>query len=163
MTGGCGDLDGVRFAVPSVAQDTHLPAGHLPDVVAAGIDPPTVLGRRWSTVAVRDDVVEMADGCVAERIAKALIPPPDELGEPASEVASLRIAPDDGTPRPGEQAAPSSPTSTSTSLAAAWPVTRSTRVSAMIWSRFRPSPVPTNVSAWRRSAARQATPCSTGK
>src|SRR4051812_11552072 len=54
-------------------------------------------------------------------------------------------------------------TSAWTSPAVVCPVTRSTRGSAMIWSRVRGSPVFLTVSVCARSAARQATPCSTGR
>jgi hypothetical protein len=45
------------------------------------------------------------------------------------------------------------PTSTGTSAAAVWPVTRSTKVSAMIWPRLRGSPAERSPSACRVSAA----------
>lgn len=54
-------------------------------------------------------------------------------------------------------------TSAWTSVAAFCPVIRSTSVSAMIWSRVRSSPVFFRLSVCARSAARHATPCSTGR
>ena len=53
-------------------------------------------------------------------------------------------------------------TSTGTPSAVVWPVTRSTRVSAMICPRDRASPVAFAVSAARHSAAHAATPCAAG-
>ncbi len=47
-------------------------------------------------------------------------------------------------------------------MAVAWPVIRSTRVSALIWALVRSSPVAFAVSAAARSDAKQATACSTG-
>ena len=53
-------------------------------------------------------------------------------------------------------------TSTATASAVAWPVTRSTRVSAMICPRVRGSPAAILVSASLVSAAWAATPCASG-
>lgn len=53
-------------------------------------------------------------------------------------------------------------TSTGTSSAHLWPVSRSTKRSAMSWPRPRSSPAALIASASRRSAAQAATPCSTG-
>jgi hypothetical protein len=49
------------------------------------------------------------------------------------------------------------------SFASSWPVTRATRVSAMIWATDRGSPSPRRDSARRRSAAYAATPWATGR
>ena len=54
-------------------------------------------------------------------------------------------------------------TSTGTASAVVWPVTRSTRVSAMICPRLRVSPAAILVSASLFSAAQVATPCTSGQ
>jgi hypothetical protein len=42
-----------------------------------------------SAVGVPGDVVEVPDGCVAERVTAGLLSKPDEFGEPAVEVAGI--------------------------------------------------------------------------
>ena len=55
-----------------------------------------------------------------------------------------------------------SPIATGTASASAWPVNRSTSVSAMIWPLPRASPAARALSAARVSAAYAATPWATG-
>ena len=110
VSGGGGDADGVGLAVQAVEDQVDFPAGHFSDVVAASAGAAAVAEGGGSAVSVAEDVVEVADGGVAERIPAVLVAQSDQLGEPAVEPARVRVAANDKTPAVlvggGEQSPP---------------------------------------------------------
>ena len=70
------------------------PAGHFAGVVAACAYAAAVDVGGGSTGAVAGDVINVTDRGITERIPARLVPPSDELGQPAVEAAPARIPAD---------------------------------------------------------------------
>ena len=94
MAGGCGDDDLVRLALVGAFGGCDPPAGHFPNVVAAGADAASVGEGGGSAVAVAGDVVDVANRRVTERVTAGLVAQTDEFGQPSVEEAPARIAAD---------------------------------------------------------------------
>ncbi len=73
MAGGCGDDDFVWSAVEAAVDEFEVPAGHFADLVAAFALAAAIGEGGESTVGVSGDVVEVPDGCVAERVSAGLV------------------------------------------------------------------------------------------
>lgn len=95
MAGGCGDHDGVEFVDQAGVDDCDMPARQFAHVVAARAGATAVGVIGGSSVAVSGYVINVPDGCSAERVATSLVPQFDQVGEPALEAASGGIAADD--------------------------------------------------------------------
>jgi hypothetical protein len=91
VAGGCDDVDGVRPAVEAAVDERDVPSGHFPNLVAAFALAASICECGESAIGVASDVVDVPYGCATKGITASLVAKPDELVEPAVEVASGRI------------------------------------------------------------------------
>jgi hypothetical protein len=73
VAGGCGDDDLVRQRGEAAVDGFEVPSGHFMDEVAAGAGTSSVEVGGQSAVGVAGDVVEVADGRIAERVSAGLV------------------------------------------------------------------------------------------
>jgi hypothetical protein len=102
MPGWCGDVDGVRPAVEAAVDEGDVPSGHFPNLVAAFARAASICECGETAIGGSSDVVDLPYGCVTEGITAGLVSKPDELAEPAVEVASGRIPPTIGPESPAD-------------------------------------------------------------
>jgi hypothetical protein len=91
VAGGCGDDHGVGFVEVFGVDEGDLPSRHFPGMVAAFTSSAAIHIAGASAVGVAGDVVDVADGCAAERIPAGLVAEFDQVGEPAVEAAAAGI------------------------------------------------------------------------